>query len=340
MHALCGCRQAYLLFNLMAVFTEVPFQEASALMAELQLGHLNRLQGISAGIENTNYFADTDQGLYVLTIFERLSFEQLPFYLELMQHLSRRCIPVPMPHPNVQGQLIHVVQGKPAAVVDRLRGEHQLFPSSFHCERVGNMLARMHLAGQDFPGNQAHLRGLAWWQQTAPLITPFLSPDLAHLLALELTYQQHLAASAEFAQLPRGPIHADLFRDNVLFETTSLGEQLSGFFDFYFAGIDTLLFDLSVCLNDWCIDLHSGELALDRAQAMVAAYDAQRPLNPQELKLLPDLMRAAALRFWISRLWDKHLPRDAALLKAHDPAHFERVLRFRINQPWIYQRTQ
>ena len=308
-------------------------------MAELQLGHLTRLEGIPAGIENTNYFADTDQGFYVLTVFERLGFEQLPFYLELMQHLARRGIPVPAPYANRQGQLIQRVQEKPAAVVDRLKGKHPLFPSTFHCERVGTMLAQMHLAGQDFSGTQAHLRGLPWWQESAPLITPFLGPDLAHLLALELSHQQHLATSAEFAKLPRGPIHADLFRDNVLFEETPFGEKLSGFFDFYFAGVDTFLFDLSVCLNDWCIDLDSGELALDRAQAMVTAYDAQRPLNSQELTLLPDLMRAAALRFWMSRLRDKYLPRDAALLKVHDPAHFERILRHRINQPWFYQRT-
>ncbi len=324
----------------MAVFTEVPFDEAAALFDRLRLGALSELQGIPAGIENTNYFATTAQGRYVLTVFERLSFEQLPFYLYLMQHLAERGIPVPAPQADVQGELLHSVQGKPAAVVQRLRGRHQLAPTALHCHEVGAMLARMHLAGQDYPRHQAHLRGLGWWVETAPVVRPFLSPAQEALLSSELAYQQQVAASAAFAQLPRGPIHADLFRDNVLFDVDAAGcDVLSGFFDFYFAGVDVFLFDLGVCLNDWCTDLDTGLLAQERAQAMLAAYDSVRPLDSAELRLLPALTRAAALRFWISRLWDKHLPRDAALLKAHDPGHFERILRCRVEQPWHYLRS-
>ncbi len=322
----------------MAVFTEVPFDEAARLLARLQLGRLGELQGIASGIENTNYFVTSDQGRYVLTVFERLGFEQLPFYLHLMEHLAQQGIPVPAPHADASGELLHTVQGKPAAVVDRLRGGHQLSPSAGHCGSVGAMLARMHLAGQSYPRQQDNLRGLAWWTQTVPVVLPFLSAAQAACLRDELAYQQQLATSAAFAQLPRGPIHADLFRDNVLFDHLDGVDQLSGFFDFYFAGTDVFLFDLGVCLNDWCVDLDSGLLADDRAQAMLAAYDGVRALNSTELRLLPAMMRAAALRFWISRLWDKHLPRDAALLSAHDPAHFERVLRCRIEQPWHYLR--
>lgn len=323
----------------MAVFTEVSFQEAAALLRRLQLGALADLQGITAGIENTNYFATTTQGHYVLTVFERLWFDQLPFYLHLMKHLADRGIPVPAPHADAQGELLHRIQDKPAAVVNRLSGRHQLAPSTAHCQSVGAMLARMHLAGQDYSGKQANLRGLAWWAETAPVVIPFLSPDQARLLGSELAFQQELAASPAFAELPTGPIHADLFRDNVLFDDVDGVDRLTGFFDFYFAGIDTFLFDISVCLNDWCIDLTTGQLAEDRAMAMMTAYDEQRRLGGSELRLLPAVMRGAALRFWISRLWDKHLPRDAALLKVHDPAHFERVLRCRIDQPWHYLRN-
>jgi homoserine kinase type II len=323
----------------MAVYTEVSLDEAAALFARLDTGALTALQPIASGIENTNYFADSARGRYVLTLFERLTHEQLPFYLLLMKHLAERGIPVPMPHADASGAILHTLHGKPAAVVDRLRGRHHLAPDARHCAMVGDMLARMHGAAQDFAPAQPNLRGLAWWAETVPVIEPFVAADLAALLNDELAFQQQLAASAAFQGLPRAAIHADLFRDNVMFAPGEDGaDGLSGFFDFYFAGVDTLLFDIGVCLNDWCIDLESGRLAEERAGAFVAAYDAVRPLTSAELRLLPALMRAAALRFWISRLWDLHLPRDAQLLKPHDPTHFERVLRARRDAPWHYTR--
>jgi homoserine kinase type II len=316
----------------MAVFTEVSFDEAAALVSRLCIGELTALAGITAGIENTNYFADTTQGRYVLTLFERLTFEQLPFYLHLMKHLAGRGIPVPGPQADENGEILHALKGKPAAVVDRLRGRHHLAPDTAHCESVGAMLARMHLAGRDFPLYQPNLRGLAWWEETVPVVVPFLASPQRELIEAELEFQRHVGASAQYAELPRGPIHADLFRDNVMFED----ERLTGFFDFYFAGVDSFLFDIAVCLNDWCIDIESGRLDEVRAAAFVAAYDAVRPLTGGELRSMPALLRAAALRFWISRLWDLHLPRDAAMLKAHDPAHFERVLRGRVETPWHF----
>jgi homoserine kinase type II len=196
------------------------------------------------------------------------------------------------------------------------------------------MLARLHLAGADVAMQQPHLRGLAWWVETVPVVLPFLAPDQRTLIEDELAFQQHLATTPAYAALPRGAIHADLFRDNVMFDDGPAGDRLSGLFDFYFAGVDTWLFDIAVCLNDWCIDLASGRLDEARAAALVAAYAAVRPLSGGERRLLPALMRAAALRFWLSRLWDLHLPRDASLLTAHDPEHFERVLRERVAAPW------
>ena len=326
----------------MAVFTEVSADEASAFVARLSVGKLIDLRGIQAGIENSNFFLDTlDKGTtrhWVLTLFERLTFEQLPFYLELMRHLAERGIPVPMPQADAGGAILHTLKGKPAALVDRLPGGHQLAPDVDHCAQVGAMLARMHEAGRDLPLQQPNLRGLAWWIATVPQVLPHVSPAQRELLANELGYQQQLAASPAYASLPRGPIHADLFRDNVMFEPGGERgrghERLCGFFDFYFAGVDALLFDIAVCLNDWCIDLASGTMTDDRAQAFVAAYAAVRPFASNERRLMPALLRAAAFRFWLSRLWDFHLPRDAAMLKAHDPTHFERVLRARIAQPW------
>ena len=319
----------------MAVFTEVTHEEASGLLAELGLGALQSMQGIASGIENTNYFVNTDTGNYVLTLFERLSFEQLPFYLNLMHHLAAKGIPVPAPQANGQGALLHTLKGKPTAVVTRLKGRSQLAPQAAECEQVGAMLARMHTAGQDYPEHQPNLRGLTWWINTIPVVTPYLDATQKNLIETELAFQKELAASTSYQGLPKGPIHADLFRDNVMFD----GPQLSGFFDFYFAGCDTFGFDIAVCLNDWCIDLATGQLDPVRAQAFVAAYDAERRLSDDEITLLPALLRSAALRFWTSRLWDFYLPRDAAMLQPHDPTHFERVLTLRRQSPWSYQRA-
>lgn len=317
----------------MAVYTEVAFDEAAALLHTLNLGDLTELRGIQGGIENTNYFVTSERDgatlEHVLTVFERLGFEQLPFYLHLMKFLAERGLPVPAPAVNAQGEILLTVQGKPAAVVDKLRGKSDLAPGVAQCEAVGAMLARMHLAGRDFPMNQPNLRGLPWWNETAPVVLPLLSASQADLLRSELAYQNHVAQGPSYAALPRGPIHADLFRDNAMFE----GGVLTGFFDFYFAGCDTFLFDIAVCLNDWCVlhdEDHDGSLDTPRSLALLAAYQSVRPLTAAERSLLPALLRAGALRFWISRLWDLHLPREAALLQPHDPGHFERVLRARV----------
>ncbi|MEO7954926.1 MAG: homoserine kinase [Polaromonas sp.] len=317
----------------MAVFTEVSFDEAGAFLSSLNLGQLQSIKGAAAGIENTNYFVNTVKGQYVLTLFERLSFEQLPFYLYLMKHLAGHGIPVPDPVADAMGNVLHRLKGKPAAVVNKLSGHNELAPSQAHCAGVGEMLARMHLAGLDYPRQQPNLRGLSWWNDTVPLVLPHLTPAQQSLILGELAYQNHVAESAAYRSLPRGAIHADLFRDNVMFEN----HRLTGFFDFYFAGYDTFLFDIGICLNDWCIDLETGALDAARADAFMAAYQRVRPVTAQERSLLPSQQRAGALRFWISRLWDFHLPREATVLKAHDPGHFERVLRQRLDHPYTLQ---
>ena len=318
----------------MAVYTEVRFEQADAFVRGLGRGRLSALRGIGAGIENTNYFVSTDQGEWVLTLFERLDAGQLPFYLRYMQHLARHGLPVPEPQADAGGQLLHRLCGKPAALVNRLAGRHVLAPELPHLQQLGETLARLHLAGSDFALAQPHLRGLDWWVATVPEVLPYLDGSRAQLLRDELEFQRHIAAGAAALALPRGAIHADLFRDNVVFDTAGGAERLSGMFDFYFAGIDSLLFDVAVCLNDWCIDLADGRLLEDRAAAFCDAYQRVRPLASGEIRLMPALLRAAALRFWLSRLWDLHLPRDAKLLQAKDPDHFERVLLDRIERPW------
>ena len=317
----------------MAVFTEVSESKAQELLTQLQLGDLVELQGIQGGIENTNYFLTSSVGAYVLTLFERLTHQQLPFYLHLMKHLAHHGIPVPDPVANSDGDILLTVEGKPAAVVNRLLGRSELAPTPRHCHAVGDTLARMHLAGKDYNRHQSNLRGLTWWNETVPVVLPFLNPSQSCLIQNELAFQNHVAKSSAYAALPCGPVHADLFRDNVMFEGTGDTLQLTGFFDFYFAGVDTWLFDLAICLNDWCIDLDTGSLDAEKTTALLAAYQVVRPLIAAERQLLNPMLRAGALRFWTSRLWDFHLPREASMLTPHDPTHFERVLRQRLAHP-------
>jgi homoserine kinase type II len=313
----------------MAVFTSVTLDDLSQWIKQFPLGKALALQGIASGIENSNFFLTTERGEYVLTIFENLSFEQLPFYVQLMRHLAERGVPVPDPVPNDGGELVVALQGKPAIIVSKLDGSSQMDPQPVHCAEVGAMLAKMHLAGRDFPMRQPNLRGLDWWTETVPGILPHLDADTGALLRSELAFQQDFAAGATYGALQRGPVHADLFRNNVMF----VGEKLTGCFDFYFAGWDTWLFDIAVTVNDWCIDLASGRLDEARVLALTCAYHAARPFTRAEQDAWQPMLRAAALRFWVSRLYDFHKPRAAEMLTPHDPTHFERVLRQRIATP-------
>ena len=313
----------------MAVFTAVSLDDLTPWLKQFPLGNALAIKGISSGIENSNFFIQTERGEYVLTIFENLSFEQLPFYLNLMRHLAERGVLVPAPVPNVHGELVVALHGKPAAIVSKLEGSSQMDPAPAHCAAVGTMLARMHLAGLDFPLRQPNLRGLDWWNATTPVVLPFLDDAKAHLLRAEMHFQEAFAACDHYRRLGRGPIHADLFRNNVMFD----GERLTGFFDFYFAGCDTWLFDVAVTVNDWCIDVDSGVLDPARVRALLDACHAVRPFTDDEQAAWQPMLRAAALRFWLSRLYDYYQPRAAEMLTPHDPAHFERILRERIATP-------
>jgi homoserine kinase type II len=312
----------------MAVFTPVTLEDVSRWIRQFPLGEVRSLQGIPSGIENTNFFLSTASGEFVLTIFEKLSFAQLPFYLGLMRHLAQHGVLVPSPVATNSGELLASLRGKPAAIVSKLEGKCQLAPAPAHCAAVGAMLARMHLAAKDFPIRQPNLRGIAWRRETAPVVLPYLSESDKALLRAEMQFQDNFHEQGAPA-LPSGPVHADLFRNNVMFD----GLRLTGFFDFYFAGCDTWLFDVAVTVNDWCIDTVSGALDEPRTRALLAAYHATRPFTPEEKAAWPAMLRSAALRFWLSRLYDYHLPRDAELLTPHDPIHFERILRLRITDP-------
>ncbi|MBU3620320.1 homoserine kinase [Polynucleobacter sp. CS-Odin-A6] len=319
----------------MAVFTPIELSDISDWIAtDFDIGRATDIRGIHGGIENSNFFLDTEKDgknqKYVLTIFERLTAEQLPYYLELMRHLANKGIPVPKPLENKHGQILFSLKGKPAAIVSKLPGLSRLAPQAVHCALVGENLAKMHLAGVDFQHTQENLRSLAWWKQTVPEVLPHLSNAQKELLTSELATQEQFFTSAAYASLPQGASHCDLFRDNVLFdpqaEKDMSKDQLGGFFDFYFAGTDKWLFDLAVTVNDWCLADNKSDLDPARFQALMDAYQTVRALNDLEQQSWPLMIRAAALRFWISRLWDFYLPRDAQMLTPHDPRHFENIL--------------
>ena len=306
----------------MSVFTTVTPDQLSAWLRNYSIGLLTDLQGIAAGIENTNYFVSTTHGRFVLTLFEKLKPAELPFYLKLMAHLSSHGIPCPKPIANLQNAYLGALNGKPAAIATCLSGAPELDPTPEHCARVGEVLAEMHLSGQTYKGHLENLRGPKWWAGCAPEIYPFLSTADAELLQSEIRFQ----AEHRHDQLPRGVIHADLFRDNVLFHEGAVG----GFIDFYFACVDVLIYDVAIAVNDWCSTTDCG-LDLARTQALLEAYCMVRPLTDAEREAWPIMLRAGALRFWVSRLYDFHLPRAGALTHAHDPERFRRILLHHVN---------
>lgn len=310
----------------MAVFTPVTDADARKLLLQYQLGELVSLRGISAGIENTNYFLTTTQGEFVLTLFEVLTAKQLPFYIELMHHLALKGVPVPSPQTTLDGKRLTELNGKPAAIVTKLKGSYVAEPEAPHCILAAQTLANTHIAGKDYTIYQPNLRSLPWWEKTIPTILPYLDSEQKQLIETVLAEQRTFFASELFKNLPSGPSHCDLFRDNVLFAGTKTEPEMGGFIDFYFAGCDNWIFDVAVSVNDWCIERETGILKLNLASAWVKAYNQVRPFTEDELQVWPLMLEAAALRFWVSRLYDFHMPRPAENLTPHDPTHFERVL--------------
>jgi homoserine kinase type II len=312
----------------MSVFTTVTPEQLSAWLKRYALGDLVQLHGIATGIENTNYFVTTTNGRYVLTLFEKLTAAELPFYLNLMAHLARHGIPCPLPIAHLDHNYLSDLNGKPAAIFTCVPGADLKQVTLAHCATLGQLLAEMHLAGTGYTATMANPRSQHWWEAAQPQVLPFLDADSAGLLSAEIRFQ----AQQRREELPRGVIHADLFRDNVLWQ----GDRIGGIIDFYFACSDALAYDVAITVNDWCIaddNARTGALDAARCAALLNAYHKVRPFTAAESLAWPTLLRAGALRFWMSRLYDLHLPRAGALTHAKDPRHFERILRRHIQHP-------
>lgn len=301
----------------MSVYTRIETRELEAFLGEYDLGTLLAHRGISEGIENTNYFVTTTVGQYVLTIFESIGFEDLPYYLDLMAFLAEHGIPSAHPLADLQGSYLRTVMGKPAALVQRLPGTTVARPNLRQCRAIGHAMGRLHVQGQAFAGRREHARGPDWRRATAEQLLPHLHPGDADLLRQELQFQSRYRRTG----LPWGVIHADLFRDNALF----LGDKLTGIIDFYYACNSVLLYDLAVTVNDWCLG-PDGRLNTARVLAILSAYHRERRLEQREHAAWPAMLRVAALRFWLSRLRDKVFPRHGGLTTIKDPDEFKGIL--------------
>ncbi|HSC80010.1 MAG TPA: homoserine kinase [Chitinolyticbacter sp.] len=312
----------------MSVFTTVCADDLKPFLARYSIGTLVDLKGIAAGVTNTNYFVTTTHGRYVLTLFETLAAAELPFYVNLLAHLAHHGIAVAAPIANLNDAYIDTLNGKPTLLVTCLPGVVVDTPNVAQCAEVGEMLAQMHRAGASYPGRMVNPRGPQWWMDTAAHVYPFMAPQEAQLLREQLAEQSR----HRFDHLPVGVIHADLFRDNALMN----GDAVGGFIDFYYACNDVLLYDVAITLNDWCV-LPDGDIDAARARALLAAYQAVRPFTAEENAGWPIMLRAAAIRFWTSRLLDFHRPAAGEMTFAKDPGHFQRVLAHHVarNDFWL-----
>ena len=305
----------------MSVFTTLTLEEVSVWLRDFAIGEIVKLKGIAAGITNTNYFVITAQQKYVLTIFEKHSADELPYFVSLMAHLAKYGVPCPTPVEDKHGVALHELKGKPALMVTCLNGEDVSTPNLAQVKQVANTLAKMHLAGESFTQVGVNQRGQNWFDTTAKAVMPKLDATDQKLLTSELNYQQSL----DVKHLPRGVVHGDLCRDNVLFDDDKLG----GFIDFYYACNDVLAYDVAIAINEWCLHHNGSDLGSidqEKTQAFLDAYQALRPFTAPEWALWQTMLRRAALRFWLSRLYDLYYPADGELTHAKDPNHFKKLL--------------
>ncbi|MFL9813736.1 homoserine kinase [Stutzerimonas sp. VN223-3] len=302
----------------MSVFTPLQREELEAFLAPYQLGRLHDFEGIAAGSENSNFFISLEQGEYVLTLVERGPTQDLPFFIELLDVLHRAGLPVPYALRTEDNEALRTLADKPAMLQPRLPGRHVTSPNTHHCAEVGRLLARLHLATREHTLERRSDRGLDWMQEEGPSLAMSLSEDQLPLLRDGLAEIAEL--KPKILALPRANLHADLFRDNVLFE----GSHLTGVIDFYNACSGPMLYDIAITVNDWCSH-PNGEIDDERSRALLAAYSALRRFTPAEAELWKPMLRVACVRFWLSRLIAaQNFAGQRVLIK--DPEEFRHLL--------------
>ena len=301
----------------MSVYTSVSDDEMRQLLTRYPLGGFRSLQGIAQGITNSNFFLHTDSGTYVLTVFETLQAEELPFFMDLTHHLSANGVACPAPIAQKDGSFTATLAGKPACIVEKLSGGDTAYPTEEECFNTGAMLAKMHLASGTFGQKMDNPRHHAWWTEAEGRLRGCLTADDAELLHDEIAHQ---AANTD-THLPGGIIHADLFKDNVLLD----GGRVAGFIDFYYACNGSFVYDLAIAVNDWARDAHHHIVPALQA-AFLAGYQSVRPLTQAEQDYIPTAYRAGCLRFWVSRLLDYHFPAEGEMTFIKDPNVFRDLL--------------
>jgi len=308
----------------MAVYTDVAADELAEFLKSYDIGELLSYKGIAEGVENSNFLLHTSAGYFILTLYEkRVARSDLPFFLGLMTHLASRGISCPQPLRNKSGEALSVLAGRPAAIINFLEGIWPRKPNVAHCAGVGQALAKMHLAGADFPMSRANALSVSGWRplfEQAAARADEVQRGLRDFIGAEL---DHLEGNIWPKDLPQGVIHADLFPDNVFF----LGERVSGLIDFTFACTDMLAYDVAICLNAWCFESDCS-FNVTKARAFLGAYGRERPLSQAEQNALPLLARGAALRFLLTRLVDFLNVPEGALVRPKDPLEYARKLRF------------
>jgi homoserine kinase type II len=307
----------------MAVYTDVAAEELAEFLSGYDIGELLSYKGIAEGVENSNFLLHTTSGYFFLTLYEkRVRLGDLPFFLGLMAHLAQHGITCPQPVTTRNGDVLGTLAGRPAAIIDFLEGVWPRKPNAAHCAAVGQALAKLHLAGRDFPMTRVNALSVSGWRplfDSASSRADTLQHGLRALLSDELDHLE----KAWPKHLPDGVIHADLFPDNVLF----LGNKLSGLIDFYFACNDILAYDIAICMNAWCFETdHSFNVT--KARAFLNAYGRERKLSDAEQDALPLLARGAALRILLTRLVDWFNVPPGALVRPKDPLEYVRKLRF------------
>jgi len=305
----------------MSVFTPLSRPELETFLAPYGLGRLRDFQGIAAGTENSNFFISLEQGEYVLTLVERGPVQDLPYFIELLDVLHDADLPVPYALRTTDGVALRELAGKPALLQPRLPGKHIKVPNSQHCMQMGELMGHIHLATREHVLERKTDRGLDWMLEEGERQIGHLGSEAAGLLRSAL--DEITAHKAQIQALPRANLHADLFRDNALFE----GTHLTGVIDFYNACSGPMLYDLAISLNDWCSD-EAGALDAPRARAMLGAYAGLRPFTATEAQLWPMMLRVACVRFWLSRLVAAEAFAGMDVL-IHDPSEFERRLALR-----------
>jgi homoserine kinase type II len=307
----------------MAVYTDVTDEEINEFLAGYDLGTLLSYKGIAEGVENSNFLLHTSKGYFILTLYEkRVAAADLPFFLNLMEHLAARGLTCPQPVRSRGGEALGRLASRPAAIVTFLDGVWIRRPSAAHCGAVGTALAELHLAGADFGMTRRNGLSVEGWRplfETAAARADTVASGLRDTIATEL-----LRLERDWPRdLPQGVIHADLFPDNVFF----IGDRLSGLIDFYFACTDALAYDVAVCLNAWCFEPDLS-YNMTKGRALLHGYMRKRPLCAPETAALPMLCRGAALRFLLTRLVDWLSVPPGALVRPKDPLEYYRKLRF------------